>query len=225
MAYPQGVSEAEQTIETADGSPAAPGPEGAAGESREAAPPRGARRIGTLLGVAGVAYLLDLVSKIMVVEWLEPREPVEILGTWLRFEAVRNAGAAFGLGQALTVVFTCIAAAVIVVILRLARKLYSRPWAVALGLLLGGALGNLTDRLFRAPGVLEGHVVDFIAPAHFAVFNLADSAIVCGGVLIVFLSFRGLDPDGTRHSDGESDADPAEAPGGSGSGGDGKHPD
>jgi hypothetical protein len=93
------------------------------------------------------------------------------------------------------------AAAVIVVIARLARKLYSLPWAIALGLLLGGALGNLTDRIFRSPGVFKGAVVDFIAPKHFAVFNLADSAIVCGGVLIVLLSFRGLDPDGTVHKD------------------------
>jgi signal peptidase II len=99
------------------------------------------------------------------------------------------------------VIFTVIAAAVIVVIARLARKLYSLPWAVALGLLLGGALGNLTDRIFRSPGVFEGEVVDFISPKGFAVFNLADSAIVCGGILIVLLSFKGLDPDGTVHKD------------------------
>jgi signal peptidase II len=159
------------------------------------------RRIPVLVGVAAFAYVLDLITKIMVVEWLEHREPVEVLGQWLRFQAVRNGGAAFGVGEALTVVFTCIAVGVIVVIIRLARKLYSAPWAVALGLLLGGALGNLTDRLLRAPGFLEGHVVDFIAPRYFAVFNLADSAIVCGGILIVLLSFRGLDPDGSTHRD------------------------
>jgi signal peptidase II len=90
---------------------------------------------------------------------------------------------------------------VIVVIARLARKLYSLPWAIALGMLLGGALGNLTDRIFRSPGIFQGEVVDFIAPKGFAVFNLADSAIVCGGILIVLLSFRGLDPDGTVHKD------------------------
>jgi signal peptidase II len=87
---------------------------------------------------------------------------------------------------------------VIVVIIRLARKLYSFPWAVALGLLLGGALGNLTDRIFRAPGVFEGEVVDFIAPKGFAVFNLADSAIVCGGLLGAVLALRGVEFDGTR---------------------------
>ncbi|MFH8804708.1 signal peptidase II [Streptomyces sp. NPDC017936] len=163
--------------------------------------PRGKRRIAVLFAVAAFAYALDLISKMIVVAKLEHQEPIEIVGDWLRFEAIRNAGAAFGFGEAFTVIFTVIAAAVIVVIARLARKLYSLPWAIALGLLLGGALGNLTDRIFRSPGVFEGAVVDFIAPKHFAVFNLADSAIVCGGILIVLLSFRGLDPDGTVHRD------------------------
>ncbi|MER5751106.1 signal peptidase II [Streptomyces sp. NPDC002088] len=163
--------------------------------------PRGKRRIAVLFAVAAFAYLLDLVSKLIVVAKLEHHAPIEIVGDWLKFEAIRNAGAAFGFGEAFTVIFTVIAAAVIVVIARLARKLYSLPWAIALGLLLGGALGNLTDRIFRSPGVFEGAVVDFIAPKHFAVFNLADSAIVCGGILIVLLSFRGLDPDGTVHKD------------------------
>ncbi|MEV7191634.1 signal peptidase II [Streptomyces sp. NPDC093510] len=162
---------------------------------------RGKRKIAVLFAVAVVAYALDLVSKMIVVAKLEHHEPIELVGEWLRLSAIRNAGAAFGFGEAFTVIFTCIAAAVIVVIARLARKLYSLPWAIALGLLLGGALGNLTDRLFRSPGVFEGAVVDFIAPKGFAVFNLADSAIVCGGILIVLLSFRGLDPDGTVHKD------------------------
>ncbi|MET9356413.1 signal peptidase II [Streptomyces sp. NPDC006617] len=163
--------------------------------------PRGKRRVAVLFAVAVFAYLIDLGSKMLVVAKLEHHEPIEIIGDWLRFAAIRNAGAAFGIGEAFTVIFTVIAASVIVVIARLARKLHSLPWAIALGLLLGGALGNLTDRIFRAPGVFEGAVVDFIAPKHFAVFNLADSAIVCGGILIVILSFRGLDPDGTVHKD------------------------
>ncbi|MET9733578.1 signal peptidase II [Streptomyces sp. NPDC006458] len=163
--------------------------------------PKGRRKIAVLFAVAAFAYLVDLVSKMIVVAKLEHHEAIEIIGEWLKFDAIRNRGAAFGFGQAFTIIFTLIAAAVIVVIFRLARKLYSLPWAIALGLLLGGALGNLTDRIFRAPGVFEGAVVDFIAPKHFAVFNLADSAIVCGGILIVLLSFRGLDPDGTVHKD------------------------
>jgi signal peptidase II len=161
----------------------------------------GHRRIAVLLGVAALAYALDLVSKLIVVAKLEGEAPIDLIGDWLQFRGTRNAGAAFGMGEAYTIVFTIIAATVIVVILRLSRKLYSLPWAVALGLLLGGALGNLTDRLLRSPGFLRGHVVDFIAPRHFAVFNLADSAIVIGGCLIVLLSFLGLQPDGTREGD------------------------
>ncbi|MEU7423944.1 signal peptidase II [Streptomyces sp. NPDC040750] len=159
------------------------------------------RRIAVLFAVAAFAYAIDLISKLLVVAKLEHHAPVEVVGDWLELHAIRNPGAAFGFGAAFTIIFTLIAAAVIVVIIRLARKLYSFPWAVALGLLLGGALGNLTDRVFRAPGIFEGEVVDFIAPKGFAVFNLADSAIVCGGILIVLLSFRGLDPDGTVHKD------------------------
>ncbi|MFF6997101.1 signal peptidase II [Streptomyces sp. NPDC008313] len=195
----------EQSGDKADpagraGSDAAP--EAGSGEAKDPErQPRGRRRVAVLFVVAVLAYALDLASKMIVVARLEHHEPVEVVGDWLRFEAIRNAGAAFGFGEAFTVIFTVIAAAVIVVIARLARKLHSLPWAIALGLLLGGALGNLTDRIFRSPGVFEGAVVDFIAPKHFAVFNLADSAIVCGGILIVLLSFRGLDPDGTVHRD------------------------
>ncbi|MEV0599281.1 signal peptidase II [Streptomyces sp. NPDC050315] len=171
------------------------------GATGASAAPRGPRRIGTLLLVALIVYLLDLGSKLLVVAKLEHHEPVQVIGTLLQFEVIRNRGAAFSMGEALTIFLTLIAAAVIVVIFRIARKLYSLPWALALGLLLGGAFGNLTDRIFRSPGVFQGAVVDFIAPAHFAVFNLADSGIVCGGILIVLLSFRGLDPDGTVHKD------------------------
>ncbi|MFF9847414.1 signal peptidase II [Streptomyces litmocidini] len=176
----------------------APATDGAAAPGER---PRGRRRIVALFVVAVLAYLLDLGSKMLVVAELEGHEPIDLIGDLLRLDAIRNPGAAFGMGEAFTIIFTVIAAVVIAVIIRLARKLYSLPWAIALGLLLGGALGNLTDRIFRSPGVFEGAVVDFIAPAHFAVFNLADSAIVCGGILIVILSFRGLDPDGTVHKD------------------------
>jgi signal peptidase II len=95
---------------------------------------------------------------------------------------------------------------VAVVILRLSRNLRSLPWACALGLLLGGALGNLGDRVFRSPGLFRGHVVDFlqfpqfpVVNWDFPVFNLADSAIVIGGCLMVLLSFLGIQPDGARH--------------------------
>jgi signal peptidase II len=200
------VAEAEHIIGTPDTPDAAGAADDETAATAATAPapaerPRGRRRIAVLFSVAAFAYALDLVSKLIVVAKLEHHPSVQVLGDWLEFTAIRNAGAAFSFGQAYTVIFTVIAAAVIVVIIRLARKLYSLPWAIALGLLLGGALGNLTDRIFRAPGVFQGEVIDFIAPKGFAVFNLADSAIVCGGILIVLLSFRGLDPDGTVHKD------------------------
>jgi signal peptidase II len=192
------VAEAERII----GTPETPDEAAAPEENEEQQAPHGKRRVAVLIVVAVLAYVLDLISKLVVVAELEPgNRSIEVIGEWLRLDVIRNPGAAFGFGEAFTIIFTVIAAAVIVVIFRLARKLYSTPWAVALGLLLGGALGNLTDRIFRSPGVFEGAVVDFIAPRHFAVFNLADSAIVCGGILIVLLSFKGLDPDGTVHKD------------------------
>ena len=175
-----------------------PASEGA--EPAAAAPRR--RRIGVLLSVAVLAYLLDLCSKLLVVAKLEDHNPIRIIGSWVMLQATRNPGAAFGMGAAMTIVFTIIATSVVVVICRIARKLYSLPWAIALGLLLGGAFGNLTDRIFRAPSVFRGAVVDFISVKHFAVFNLADSAIVCGGILVVILSFLGTNPDGSVQGGG-----------------------
>jgi signal peptidase II len=204
------VTEAERTITTPDGpdrapDTGAPAPDAAErAESGAGAAPGGGsrrRRVPVLIAVAAAAYLLDVLSKLWVVHSLEHRDPIRLLGHYLQLDATRNAGAAFGMGQGMTIVFTLIAVGVIAVIVRLSRRLYSTPWAIALGLLLGGAFGNLTDRVFRAPGGFQGRVVDFIAPEHFAIFNLADSAICCGGALIVLLSFRGVDPDGSRHED------------------------
>ncbi|MFF0293598.1 signal peptidase II [Kitasatospora sp. NPDC004614] len=173
------------------------------------------RRISVLLVVALLVYLIDLGSKLLVVANLEDRTaPIRVIGDWMTLQVIRNGGAAFGMGEALTVLFTAIATGVIVVIWRIARRLYSLPWAIALGLLLGGAFGNLTDRLFRSPSVFRGHVVDFISVQHFAVFNLADSAIVCGGILVVLLSFRGSNPDGTTH--GAPPSEKSEGEGGDG---------
>ncbi|MEU6236823.1 signal peptidase II [Kitasatospora sp. NPDC047058] len=183
---------------------AEPGEVTAAPAAQEA--PKGRRRIGVLMAVALVAFMIDLGTKLLVVARLENHAAIKVVGDVVTFQVIRNSGAAFGMGQALTIVFTVIAASVIVVIWRIARRLYSLPWAIALGLLLGGALGNLTDRLFRAPAAFRGHVVDFISVQHFAVFNLADSAIVCGGILVVLLSFRGSNPDGTVHQQAGKDA-------------------
>ncbi len=161
------------------------------------------RRLGLLLTVGSVIFALDLASKLAVVATLSDRPPVRLLGGLIYLNEARNTGAAFGLAQGMTVVFTLVAAGVIVLILRTAPKLRSAGWAWALGLVLGGALGNLMDRIFRSPGTFRGGVVDFISlldPAGqvWPIFNAADSAIVCGGFLGVVLALRGRDFDGTR---------------------------
>ncbi len=144
-------------------------------------------------------FVADLVSKTIVVATLSDREPLRLLGGLLTLRELRNSGAAFSIGTSVTVIFTLIALGVIVAILRTARRLRSIPWAITLGLLLGGATGNLGDRLFRSPGFLRGDVVDWIELPHWPVFNVADSSIVCGGVLAVLLAARGVSLDGRRH--------------------------
>jgi signal peptidase II len=163
-----------------------------------ASPPTRPRRIKILLGVAVFVVAADAISKAIVVATMAHRPPIRLLGGLLTITLVRNGGAAFSIGTSMTIVFTLIAAGVVVVILRAARNLRSIGWAVTLGLLLGGAVGNLIDRIFRAPAPFEGHVVDWIQLPHWPVFNLADSAITCAGVLFVLLALRGIRLDGTR---------------------------
>lgn len=129
---------------------------------------------------------------------LAGRPPIEVAGRWLRITYTVNPGAAFSVGTGLTVVFTAIAVVVVVVILRVGRRLRSVGWAIALGGVLGGALGNLIDRLFRAPAPMRGSVVDWIQLPNYPVFNLADSAIVCSAVLMMILTWRGVGLDGRR---------------------------
>jgi signal peptidase II len=155
-------------------------------------------RIRVLVAVALTVLALDLVSKLLVVAELSGRAPVRLLGGFLKLLVTRNPGAAFSVGTSMTLVFSAIAVTVIVIILRTARRIRSLPWALCLGLLLGGATGNLADRIFRYPGLFRGHVVDWIELPHWPVFNLADSSIVCGGVLVVLLSMRGIRLDGLR---------------------------
>lgn len=154
--------------------------------------------MGVLLAVAFVVLCLDLGTKLLAVAQLTEREPVVVIQDVLSLRLVRNPGAAFGVAQGLTIVLTVIAVLVILVILRIARRLRSTSWAIGLGMVLGGAIGNLVDRIFREPAPFRGHVVDFLELPHWPVFNLADSAIVVGGVFMVLLSLRGITYDGTR---------------------------
>nr|MDT0665457.1 signal peptidase II [Micromonospora sp. DSM 115978] len=158
-----------------------------------------AQRSVVLLDVLAVSVVLvDLVSKLLAVAHLSGRAPVELVPNVLDIRLTRNSGAAFSLAGGATVVLSLVAFVVVVVIVRVARKLRSRWWAVVLGLLAGGAVGNLIDRVFRDPSPLRGHVVDWIHISHWPVFNVADAAITVGAVLAVVLSFRGIGLDGTR---------------------------
>lgn len=151
------------------------------------------------LGVAFGVLVLDQLSKVIAVAWLSGRYPVEVLGPWLRLVLVRNPGAAFSIGGGYAIIFSLLAIVISIVIVRSARTLGSAGWAAALGGLLGGAMGNLTDRLLRAPGPLRGYVVDFIQIPHWPVFNVADIAIVCSAITMVILALRGIGLDGSRH--------------------------
>jgi signal peptidase II len=132
-------------------------------------------------------------------------ERVPVLPPLLHWYFIRNSGAAFSIGENVTWIFTIIMVAVSVAILFQLRRLGSAWWAVALGLLFGGATGNLTDRLFREPSFAMGHVVDFIQLPNFAIFNIADSAVVSSVVIICLLTLRGIGLDGSRHSAAKHD--------------------
>jgi signal peptidase II len=148
--------------------------------------------------VAAGVLLLDQATKWWVQQTMPDRPPIEVLGDWLQITYTLNPGAAFSMGGSFTVLLSVIAVGVSIVIVRVASRLGSVAWAVALGGILGGALGNLTDRILREPGPFRGHVVDWISVPNWPVFNIADSAIFCSALLMVWLSFRGVGLDGTR---------------------------
>lgn len=157
-----------------------------------------------LLVVAAVVLTADLITKILAVALIDPGDPVEIIGDTITFKLVRNSGAAFSMATGYTWILTIVALAVVAGIIRYSNRLGSIWWALGLGLVLGGAVGNLIDRIFRAPGPLRGHVVDFMSVGWWPVFNVADSAVVCGAVLLVVLTLFGFEFDGTRVGKKES---------------------
>jgi signal peptidase II len=190
-------------VSTEQGSQPDIGPDVTPDTAPAPAPPR--RRVGLLAVVALLVYGLDLVTKAVVASNLAGREPVRVLGGLVYLQLIRNPGAAFGMATGMTWVLALVAIGVVVSLIWFARRLRSVGWAIGLGLVLAGALGNLTDRIFRAPGPLRGHVVDFIsvfAPNGdvWPVFNVADSSICVGGALIVLLSLLGRDYDGSVRS-------------------------
>lgn len=156
-----------------------------------------ARLVFVAVGV--LAYALDLGSKQWALRALADGD-VPLLGDWLTLHLTFNPGAAFSTGTDFTLVFTCLAMVAVVVVLWLSRRVRSAGWAVALGLLLGGVGGNLTDRIVREPEPFHGHVVDFLMLPHWPVFNVADVCINVAAGLIILQTFRGVALDGTRES-------------------------
>lgn len=153
-----------------------------------------------LVATAVTVVVVDQLSKAWAVEALTGRGRVDLVGDLFGLRLTRNPGAAFSLATGATWIFTILATVVVIVILRIARDLGSRWWAVTLGLLMGGATGNLVDRLAREPGFARGHVVDFFELPHYPIFNVADSCIVTAAILIGWLGLRGVGVDGRRAS-------------------------
>jgi signal peptidase II len=179
------------------------GPAAVGGRTRPLAPRAQLVAVGVLVGTALLALAIDLATKQLVLSTLTGRDPVRVLGGLVYLDVTRNSGAAFSIGDRLTAIFPVITVGVVGAIIVAARRLSSVPWAVALGLVLGGALGNLADRVFRAPGPFVGHVVDFISvfgpdAQYFPIFNAADSALSCGVVLVIVLELTGRRRDGSR---------------------------
>jgi signal peptidase II len=172
----------------------------AAGTSLNDVAPRPApsrRALITALGVlAALVLAVDQITKALAVAWLRPDRSVPLLGDLLQLRITRNAGAAFSMATGATWLLTAVAVVIVVVVLRSIRRLGSWGWTVALGLLLGGALGNLVDRLVREPGIGRGHVVDFIAYGQLFIGNVADIAIVAAATLMGLLSIRGTHLEG-----------------------------
>ncbi len=150
---------------------------------------------------AVVVLIVDQLTKVWAVARLEGQPPVEVIGGVLQLTFVRNPGAAFSLGAGSTIFVSLIALVIVAVLMFRARNLRSVWWAIAIGGMIGGAIGNLTDRVFREPGGLSGHVVDFLALPFWPVFNVADMAVVGSAILMVVLALLGIDFDGTRHAD------------------------
>jgi signal peptidase II len=151
----------------------------------------------TFAVVAVVAYAIDVATKTLAVEKLSGAD-VELVGTWLVLHLTRNPGAAFSTGTEFTLLLTAIAIAAVAVVIYFARRVGTRAWAWALGLLLAGVCGNLTDRILRDPGPFRGHVVDFLMVPNWPVFNIADICINVAAALILIQAVRGIGIDGTR---------------------------
>ena len=148
----------------------------------------------TLFSVAWFVWILDLATKIWAVSSLSYRSNVKVLGSFFQLTLVRNPGAAFSFATGATVLLTIFAIVALVTILYFSPRITSKGWAVVLGLVMGGILGNLVDRIFRDPGLLRGHVIDWMQLPYWPIFNIADSAIVIAALVAMVLTARNIAP-------------------------------
>jgi len=182
------------------------GPEGSGARRR--------LRRGTVLAVvAAIAVVLVVVDQVTK-NWAEASlpllEPQPFLGEFLQLTLLYNTGAAWGMGSEITPVVTCLQIAIVIgVIVFAVRSVRSPGYTAALGLVMGGALGNIHDRLLRDPSPFHGAVVDFLELPNWPVFNVADMAVVGGAILIVVLGLFGVAPDPATD---EQETEPAESP-------------
>jgi signal peptidase II len=152
------------------------------------------RRWRTLFSVAWFVWILDLATKIWAVSALSHRPNIKVLGSFFQLTLVRNSGAAFSFATSATIFLTLFGMGVLGAIIYFAPRITSQGWAIVLGLVMGGIIGNLIDRIFREPGILRGHVIDWMQLPHWPIFNVADSAIVIAALISVVLTTRNIPP-------------------------------
>ena len=138
-----------------------------------------------------IVFALDYSTKTLALNYLSA-QPKQILGTFLQLRLTFNSGAAFSLASSGTIFLSSFAIIVSAAIFYYGRKVTSKQWAFALGLALGGIFGNLSDRIFRPPGALQGEVVDWIALPNWPVFNVADMAVVSAAFVVSYLSWKNV---------------------------------
>jgi len=148
----------------------------------------------TLFGVAWFVWILDLATKIWAVSALSHRPNIKVLGSLFQLSFARNSGAAFSFATGGTIFLSLFSLIALAVIFYYSPRITSKGWAVVLGLVMGGIIGNLIDRIFREPGLLRGHVIDWMQFPHWPIFNIADSAIVIAALISMVLSARNIPP-------------------------------
>lgn len=157
-----------------------------------------------MVGVA--AYALDIGTKQWALTALADRD-INVVGDLLVLHLTHNPGAAFSTGTEFTVALSCLAVVAVLAVLVFSVRLASPLWSVGLGLLLGGVGGNLTDRVIREPGVMRGHVIDWLMLPNWPVFNVADMCIIGAASVIILQSIRGVTLRGERVQNAEDKSD------------------